>query len=199
MPALATLTSLALSAILSIARPPAVDVDAERPRLEAFAASIADAVVSRDEISHWLDGSAAPLPLRGEAAAEGTVLLLVAIAGHESGFRAEVADCRIVGARGDVTAFQLLGVFARGGYSKAELCASPKLASGQALWVLARYGQRCRTPICIFRGYAAGNPAIRSAAASRQCALWVRLACAHGLEASCSSRVVRKRYHEQSS
>ena len=78
-----SLDAVALAAILATARAPAVDVAAERPRLEALAATIAHAA------------QAHPWALGAEPAA----LALVAVAHHESGYRAEVADCRITGDR----------------------------------------------------------------------------------------------------
>lgn len=188
---MSTLFDLTLAAILSLARAPAVDVIAERPRLERIAADVARVVVHHDEIAAWISGDP-PLPFAGSAAREASALALVAIAHHESGFRAEVEDCRIVGTdHPSVTAFQLWGPFARGGHSRRALCTSPALAAERALWTLAHQAARVRSPAAAFRGYASGSGAIRSRAATRQCALWERLARVAGLEASCDRKEVR--------
>lgn len=186
------LADVTLTAILSLAAPPAVDVDAERPRLEALAVAIAAAVDERDALATWLHGSVTPLPFRGQAAREATALALVAIAYHESAFAADVADCRRVGAfEPSITAFQLHGPFARGPYSRLEVCSAPRLAAERALFVLAHQGARCATPARWFSGYASGNCGRDVAAGRRQCAIWERLAQDAGLVASCDVAMVR--------
>lgn len=181
------LAELALSAILSIARPPAVDVDAERPRLKEMAEAIADAVAERDMLAHWLPGLVRPLPFDGPDAREASALALVSIAAGESAFAAEVADCRRVGAdHPSITAWQLLGRWASGPYSREELCASPRLAAERALWVLAVHAERCGTPAKAFAGYASGDCGRDSHAAREHCRRWGRLADAHGVSASCT-------------
>jgi hypothetical protein len=141
-----SLFDITLAAILSVAKPPTVDVVGERPRLEDMAVAIVSAVEQRDHLHAWL-GSVAPLPFTGSGADAATALALVAIAYHESGFSARVADCRRIGAfERSVTAFQLHGPFARGSYTEAEVCASPRLAAERALYVFALHGHRCATP-----------------------------------------------------
>lgn len=149
-----------LAAILTLARPPAVDVATEQPRLESFAAAIESAV---EHVETRLS--------RADAA-----MALVAIASHESGFASDVADCRRTGDHGkSITAFQLLRGPAWGGYSRADLCASPELAAHQALRVLAANGQRARTPLGLFSAYAGHVRGGPSKAARDMCSLWERL------------------------
>jgi hypothetical protein len=152
-----TLAALTLSAILAFPSAAASD-HAERPRLEALANDIAHVVVERDEVANWLPGSALPLPVDGKDARRRTALALVAIAYHESGFDARVSDCRRVGSDfPSISAFQLLGRFARGPYTRAELCASPRLAAKRALFVLAHHAKRCGSMVKALRGYASGD------------------------------------------
>jgi hypothetical protein len=180
-----TLAELTLAAILSVVKPPTVDAEVERPRLEQMAQAIVAAVDERDYLHAWLR-AAAPLPFTGPEARAGAALALVAIAFHESGFSARVSDCRRVGAfERSLTAFQLHGRFARGPYSEAEVCASPRLAAERALWVLALHGSRCATPQHWFYGYASGSCGVQSGAGRRQCAIWEQLVRAAGLKASC--------------
>lgn len=141
------LDSLVLAAILSLA--PTV----EPAHAVELSRAIAGAVEHQAELAAWLPGAAAPLPDTPER----TALALVEIAHHESGFRREVSDCRVVGARGDITAFQLLGWWARGGHTRGELCASPRLAARAALVVLATHARRCGSMAAAFRGYASGD------------------------------------------
>lgn len=170
-----TLAELTTAAVLALAGQPSVDAVAERPRLEALAVAIAGAVDARHELDDWLPGSVAPLPWRGPTARQRAALALVAIAYHESGFRADVSDCRRVGyAEPSITAFQLHGPWAWGGYSKRELCRSPRLAAERALAVLAHHAKRCGTARA-FQGYASGDCSRGSGAARRQEAIWRRL------------------------
>jgi hypothetical protein len=188
------LTTIALGAILTLARPPAVDPVAERPRLEDLAKTVAHVVDERDALATWLPGSVAPLPFRGPWARQATALALVAIAWHESGFAADVADCRRLGAfEPSISAFQLHGPWAWGPYTKAQICRSPRRAAERALFVLAHHGVRCRTPARWFSGYASGNCGRDVAAGRRQCAIWERLARGAGLDASCGRAVVTGR------
>lgn len=125
------LSALTLAAILSLL-PATADQVAERARLDPLAAAIAAAVL------------AGPLPFEGPAAKEASALLLAATAWHESGFDARVLDCRRRGSRGDASAFQLLGVMARGGHSVTEVCASMPLAARLALRVFVHHAKRCK-------------------------------------------------------
>ena len=176
--------AIILAALLSVARAPAVDVGAERPRLEALATDVAGAA---DDVRG--------APFAGPAAREAAGLALVAIALHESAFRADVQDCR---RRGDptkrrpegrsITLWQLLGPWAFGGHMSAELCASPRLAGAQALRVLARHAIRCSSSpwLATFRGYAAGSCGRETWHRGREqgrvrCETWARLAARAGL------------------
>jgi hypothetical protein len=166
-----TLSELTIAAVLAFARGPAVDPVAERPRLESFGRAIASAVHDRQALLEWLPGSMAPLP----STPERTSLALVAIAFHESSFRAEVSDCRIVGfAEPSITAFQLNGRWAWGPYTKRQLCRSPRLAAERALYVLSAQAQRCGSLERAFMGYASGNCARNTKAGRELVALWKR-------------------------
>lgn len=167
-----TLYEVALAAITALARPAPADV----PRLERLAGDVVLAVELGAD------------PFEDSTA---NALALVAIAWHESGFRPEVADCRVAGDSGrSVTAWQLMGPWAWGGASRADVCNHPALAAYLALGVLERHAERCpRAPWrAVFGGYASGSCGRPSAAASRQCAIWARLARAEGLVASCDDR-----------
>lgn len=165
-----TLAELAIAALLHL-RP----AEADRARLEAMGRDIAAAVEERDEVASWLPGAVEPLPGRGSPGAPArAALALVAIAHHESGLRAEVADCRVTGDEGRAfTAYQLRGPFAFGGYRVSALCRSPRLAARRALAVLSRHG-RCGEERAMW-GYASGACNKPSAAARRQIAIWRRL------------------------
>jgi hypothetical protein len=199
-----TLAEVVLAAVLSLGRAPAVDVVAERPRLEALAADVALAV--RD--------ASAQNPFTGPARDEAAALVLVAVAFHESGFDARVQDCRLTGDRRrgqaphegpSVTLWQLKGAWARGGLTREEVCRSPRLAAAQALRVFAGHARRCaRSPwLAAFQGYASGSCGRESLVAYRtqegdvavkqqraglvRCATWERLAKRAGLVgATCS-------------
>lgn len=161
-----TLTELVIAALLAL-RP----VPEDRPRLEDFGRDIAAVVHEREAEAAWLPGSVDPLPL---GTPERTALALVAIAQHESGLRAEVADCRVTGDVGQAfTAFQLRGPFAFGGHSVRSLCRSPRRAARRALAVLARHG-RCGEAQA-FYGYASGRCDRPSSAARRQIKIWREL------------------------
>lgn len=179
-----TIAELALTAILSLARPPAVAPVAERHRLEALASDIAAAVEEADDLAGWVGD---PLPFRGPRAREAAALALVAIAFNESKFAAAVADCRRVGAdQPSITAFQIFGAWALGQHTKAELCASPRLAAERALWVLSAHAARCGSPAAAFRGYSSGSCCRRSAAGKAHCRRWEKLGRASGIELSCA-------------
>jgi hypothetical protein len=158
----------------------------EKARLETFAAGLTEAA---ETSAHPLTGPASP-------AAAG--LMLVAIAWHESAFRAEVLDCRVRGSRGDATAWQLLGPWARTDtsgkrWSILDVCASVPLAAELALHVLSRFAAVCRSPIGWLRGYASGRcgapPKGKPDPGLVRCLTWERLASRAGLiGASCYRR-----------
>lgn len=160
-----TLSELAIAALLSLNSDPI-----EHDRLSSFGRDIAHVVSERDEIASWI----APAVDRLPSSPEHTVLALVAVAHHESGLRADVADCRVTGDVGQAfTAFQLRGGWAFGGSSTRSLCRSPRLAAHRALAVLSRHG-RCGEERA-FWGYASGRCTQSSPAARRQIAIWRRL------------------------
>jgi hypothetical protein len=188
----------ALAALLSQARVPAVDVVAERQRLEAMAAAIAGAVEEADELASWIPGAGElhadvlPLPFTGSRAAEATALALVAIAAGESRLAADVADCRRVGSdHPSITSWQLHGAWSFGPYSRTELCRSTRLAAERALWILSHHAAKCATPMGAFLAYASGSCSVRSAAGEEHCHRWERLCAAAGIVASCDMKEVR--------
>lgn len=164
-----TLAELTIAALLLL-RP----AEEDRARLERFGRAIAAEIQTHEQIDSWV--GADPLP----GGARGTALALVAIAHHESGLRADVADCRVTGDVGQAfTAFQLRGRFAFGNYTTRQLCRSPRLAARRALAVLTRHA-RCGEERALW-GYASGNCAKPSAAARRQIAIWHRLRAHFGV------------------
>ena len=158
-----TLAEITIAALLFL-RP----AEEDRARLEAFGRDIAAVVRDHEIEAAWLPGAVDPLPL---GTPERTALALVAIAQHESGLRADVADCRVLGDAGQAfTAFQLRGHLALGGHSTRALCRSPRQAAARALAVLARHG-RCGEKGA-FYGYASGRCDRPSDAARRQIKIW---------------------------
>jgi len=141
------LVALTIAAILSTL-PATADQQAERARLDPLAAAIAVAVLS-----------APALPFQGPAAPEATALAVVTIGLWESGWRADVLDCRRKGTRGDATFAQLLGKMARGPYTVEQLCASYELAAERAIAVLVVHSKRCRWGGfgAILGGYGSGS------------------------------------------
>lgn len=188
------LFAIALDALVALARAPAVDIDVERPRIEALAESMAAAVEYADELAAWLPGAGTrtelvlPLPFTGLRAREATVLALAAIAKGESDLAADVADCRRGGPAW--TTFQIEPPWGFGQYTKAKLCSSQSRAADRALWVLSFHADRCGTPAAAFRGYSSGDCSKPSRAAAAHCRRWERLSLAAGLTASCSRREV---------
>lgn len=191
-----TLTELVLTSILALARAPAVDKVAERPRLEALAADVAGAV----------DDARSDNPFAGPASREAAALVLVAVAFHESGFDARVQDCRLTGDRRpgqgphegpSVSLWQLKGWSGRGGLPRQLVCSSPRAAAARALRVFAAHAKRCSRSswLAAFQGYASGScgresfvtyrskdGALRSqAAGAARCRTWARLAARAGL------------------
>lgn len=176
------LASYAMTMLLAVARPPAVDIVTERPRLEALAEDIAAAAVEADELADWIPGAGElastvlPLPFTGPDARRQAVAALVSIAYGESRFSAAVADCRRVGSdHGSVGLYQLWGWLAWGPYRRAELCASPLRQAERALWVLSFHAARCGSIAKAFRGYASGDCGVKSAAAEAHYRMWERL------------------------
>lgn len=176
------LTAYALTLLLAAARPPAVDVVTERPRLEAMAVDVASAVVEADEIADWLPGSGSgadatlPLPFTGSDARRETVAALVGIAVGESRLSATVANCRRVGSDHEsIGAFQLWGAMAWGPYDRATICSSPRRGAERALWVLSYHAARCGSAVKAFRGYASGDCGIKSRAAEAHYRRWERM------------------------
>lgn len=173
-----SLAEVALAAILSLARAPAVDVSdhAEQHRLVGLSQDIALA-------AELHDGA----PFRGPARKEALALALVAIALHESAFSAKVADCRVTGDRMPwhrphegraISAYQMQSS-SWDKHSRREICGNPTLAAYLAAKVLQRYRQS--TYGGFFRGYASGNGGLYTVAASKRCATWERLARQAGL------------------
>lgn len=168
------LPALVLSAIL-MTLPATADQAAERARLDPLAAAIAAAVLA-----------APALPFEGPAAREASALGLVALAAGESGWRAEVIDCRVTGDHGrSVSAWQLMTPWAWAGRSRADICSSVPLAAGLALRALGLHGAQARSHLSMFYGYASGSASRPSKAGRAHCLRWERLARRAGLVASC--------------
>lgn len=118
-----------------------------------------------------------------EVAATG--LLLGAVAFHESRMAQDVATCRTRGPGGSVTAYQLLGPVALSGWSVAEVCASPEIASRAALGVLELHARRrLLVPAQVVAGYASGDAARGSRAAREIVGIWVTLCRSARVECS---------------
>lgn len=129
-----------------------VVTDTDRTRLHGIAQDI------------WTVSEAAEgKPFQCEKAKEAAALALVTIAYHESGFWEKVQDCSVCyrgskwcGGGLAITLFQLEGDVARGGYTRAELCASNAKAAERALAVLGNY-RRAGSVGAMFDGYARGG------------------------------------------
>ncbi len=166
---------LVLATILTLARPPAVDVDEEAPRLAELAGAISEA--------------AEHVPVRMTRA--DAAMALVAIAHHESGFGESTATCEKTGDDGrSITYFQLLRGPSWGGYTREELCTNPRLAARRALRVLDAPWQ-AKTPLGLFSAYSgipkSGGP---TKAAREMCASWERLVKRPG---ACGQRLPKRR------
>lgn len=189
-----SLFEITLAAILSVVRPPAVDVNdhAEQHRL----VTVAHDIVLAAELH---DGA----PFRGPARKEALALALVAIALHESAFSAKVATCEVTGdvplgrkrwEGRSISTFQLHTGRAWDGHRRREICGNPALAAYLAAKVLRMHAPS-GTPGGYFRGYASGNSGMPTTAARRRCATWERLARGAGLMgASCWGRKEIRRH-----
>lgn len=151
------------------------------PPTEADARAAAPIIVSvAEDRPLWpvptLDGAESP-----EAAA--TAALVGAIGFHESRFQPDVIGCRVRGPGGSVTAYQLLGSHALGGWTVAEVCASPEIATRAALRVLELHRNRCSAcvPAQWVAGYASGDPGKGSKAANEIVGIWSTLCRSMGV------------------
>ena len=100
-----------------------------------------------------------------------TVLILTAVAFHESGLSEEVETCEVRGDGGrSITMFQLQRP-AWGDFVREELCRDNKLAAERAADLLSRYGSIRRA----FNAYASGNPDLESGASRDTFATYSRL------------------------
>ena len=94
------------------------------------------------------------LPLDPEASA----VLLLTMAWHESGLRADVATCRIKGAAGELGLWQIMpGGPNLGIYTPAEVCADLALQARLALGVLTRARRQGATIGDLCRAYTSGD------------------------------------------
>jgi hypothetical protein len=123
---------------------PIADKDPER--ISAITTAIADAA------------EADPL-FAGEHGAEKTALLLLSIAHHESGLRDNVRTCAVKGDGGrSISAYQLNGKWAWGGYAPEDICSSDALQAKLALRVLHRHvANGVRGVPLLLRAYASGS------------------------------------------
>ena len=102
------------------------------------------AMVTVARAATYAVATAPSLPLTGPAAREGTIAMLVGVAWHESGFRADVVDCRTRGDSGrSVSAWQLMRGMAWAGHTQAEICRSPELTASLALRVITIQATQC--------------------------------------------------------
>lgn len=165
--------ALLLAALLALAHPPA-ESDAR-----AFVESVAPVALDRPlwPVAHDEAADSA------EVAATG--LLLSAIGYHESMLLPAVATCATRGPGGSVTAYQLLGTHALAGWTVAEVCASPEIATRAALGVLELHGRRgLLVPAQVVAGYASGDAARGSRAAREIVGIWVTLCRSARVECS---------------
>lgn len=158
----------------------------------AGAASPTPAMLTIADATTYAVDSADVLPFSGPAGRAGTVALLVAIAWHESGYRADVLACRTRGDRGaSVSPWQLMRGMSWAGHTQAEICGSPSLAAALALRVVQLHADRCTRsgPGGWLHGYASGSCGRPSRAGRELCRDWLRAAKAAGIEgASCDVR-----------
>jgi hypothetical protein len=159
---------------------------------EQWAADPAQVPVVADDIA-LAAGMRGGSPFTGPNATELLALAAAAVAVHESNLAARVIACEVNGDEGrSVTAFQLMRGVAWGGHTREEICPSGPLAAYLAVGILQAHAARCaRTPIEMFRGYASGSCAKKSAAAERQCRKWVRAAKLAGHEVACETPFAR--------
>lgn len=115
-----------------------------------FANAIAEDTASAVDAAH-------ELPLAGAAGPEATGLMLAGLAYNESLFRPEVDDCRVRGALGEITIWQLIPGPNWAGHSMAEICGNRKLGATLALGVLVRARRQTRTVTGLFRAYTSGK------------------------------------------
>lgn len=116
-----------------------------------------------------------PLPFQGEAAREAAAAALVTVAWHESDrFSAAMMDCSacpLGGPRCDrgksISIYQLHTGVSWMGYSREDICSDNLLATKLSLHWLSYHGRRTRSVIGMMRGYASGDPAIKSDAANQ--------------------------------
>lgn len=111
-----------------------------------------------------------PLP-PGKIATE---KLLLAIARHESGFRSDVARCRVKGDGGKAHGAYQIHPEGFGSHTAAEVCGSDRLQARLAVKILARYVTMFPSLgiVGAVRGYASGNPRRDTKAAREILALW---------------------------
>lgn len=115
-----------------------------------------------------------PLPFQGDLAREAAAAALVTVAWHESDrFSPAMMDCSacpLGGPRCDrgksISIYQLHTGVSWMGYSRDEICSDNLIATKISLHWLSYHGRRTRSVIGMMRGYAAGDPAIKSTAAS---------------------------------
>lgn len=125
------LTELAIAALMRLVRP--------SHGLDEFADQTARAVQLNQ-------------PVLVGATQQQELALVLAVAFAESGFRRDVVNCTTRGDRhispvGSVSAYQLLGPWARQGYSTSAICSDHMLATSLAMNVLRAKHAKCRGTI----------------------------------------------------
>lgn len=116
-----------------------------------------------------------PLPFAGKDAKGAGAVALVVVAWHESAHLdpgvIDCSACPLGGPRCDrgrsVSAFQLHQGMAWRGNTREDICQDNVLAASLALHWLSYHGRRTKAVGGMYRGYAAGDPAIKSDAAVR--------------------------------
>lgn len=100
--------------------------------------------------------------------------LLLAVAEHESRFRADIARCAILGDRGRAHGSYQLHPEAFGSHTAAEICGSDRLQAQLALAALhANFNLHPELGVeGAVRGYASGNSLRRTRAAAEILQLW---------------------------
>jgi len=140
------------------------------PRIVAVVMALAtlhgfqDAPRLRQVAQDIWDASGTVQAFCGPAAREATAWALVSIGDHESGWDPRVQNCTWPRGNPADSLWQLEGIVARDGHTRAEVCSDNALAAQLAAKALGRF-KRCGDLGCMFRGYASGNTATQSKAA----------------------------------
>lgn len=116
-----------------------------------------------------------PVPFAGEGARHAGAIAMAVVAWHESAHLdpgiIDCSACPVGGPRCDrgqsVSAFQLMKGVSWMGNTREDICQDNALAASLALHWLSYHGRRTKTVGGMYRGYAAGDPGVKSDAAVR--------------------------------